>query len=99
MSNMTGEALPVERQACLSSTKETVLNHANICLMVGVSVAASAVVISGTSESFADWNNFVNNLICFCRIPQLLGKHPAYKGCVILWCRAPLWCPGAAREW
>ena len=36
MSGMTGEALPVERHSCLSTTKETALNHGNICLMVGL---------------------------------------------------------------
>lgn len=34
MSGMTGEAMPVERRAGVSSAKETALNHDNICLMV-----------------------------------------------------------------
>lgn len=34
MSGMTGEAMSVERHSCLSTAKETALNHENMCLMV-----------------------------------------------------------------
>ncbi|CAL8460948.1 g479 [Coccomyxa elongata] len=44
MSGLTGEAMPVERHAGLSSPKETAVHHENICLM-------STFVVSGSGKA------------------------------------------------